>query len=237
MNRRTLFIPMAVAMTLGLGACKSEIDDKTAATVSEPAKTETMAAEAPPAGEAISVIKETSKISWVGSKVTLDHDGGFNAFDGTVTFVEGKPSAIDFTIDLTSIWSDNERLTGHLKSSDFFDVEKFPTATFKSTGITEAPAGNADNATHMITGNLDMHGVTKAVTFPATVMTTPEGITATSQFTINRHDWGISYAGMPDDLIKDLVLMKLDLRFPPAPAAATATMEAAPAGTATAPAE
>jgi polyisoprenoid-binding protein YceI len=227
MKTRNLIIPVVVVATLGLGACKSEIDNKTAAEVSEAAATETMAAEAAPAGESIGVIKDVSKISFVGSKVTLDHDGGFNDFDGNVMFVEGKPSAINFTIDLNSLWTDAEKLTGHLKSPDFFDVATFPTATFTSTGITEAEAGNPDDATHMISGNLDLHGVTKSVTFPATVMTTPDGITATSQFTINRHDWGISYPGKPDDLIKDLVLIKLDLRFPSAPAAEMAA--AAPA--------
>jgi len=228
MKAKNLIIPMAVVLTLGLGACKSEIDNKTAAEVSEPVATETMAAEEA-AGESIAVIKDVSTISWVGSKVTLDHDGGFKDFDGSVTFAGEQPTAIGFTIDLTSIWSDNERLTGHLKSADFFDVETYPTATFESTGITEAEAGNPDNATHMISGNLDMHGVTKAVTFPATVMTTSDGIAATSQFTINRHDWGISYPGKPDDLIKDLVLMKLDLRFPPAPGSASAETAEAPA--------
>jgi polyisoprenoid-binding protein YceI len=216
MNVKRLMIPVAIVATLGFTACKSEIDDKTAAEV-----TETTAAEeeAAPAGESIAVVKDVSKIEFVGAKVTRDHDGGFNVFDGNVTFVGDTPSAIDFTIDLTSIWTDTERLTGHLKSADFFDVEKFPTATFKSTGITAAPEGNADNATHMISGTLDMHGLTKAVTFPAGVTSTSERITATSQFTINRHDWEISYKGAPDDLIKDEVLIKLDLRFP-APGAA-----------------
>jgi len=229
MNTNKLVIPITIAATLVLGACKSEIDDKTAAKVSEPATTETMAAEPAPAGQSIEVLADASKISFVGSKVTLDHDGGFNSFDGNVAFVEGKPSTINFTIDLNSIWSDSEKLTGHLKSADFFDVEKHPVATFGSTAITEAEAGNPDNATHMITGNLDMHGVTKSVTFPATVTTTPEGIGASSQFTINRQDWGISYPGKPDDLIKDLVLIKLDLKFPPAPGAGEAETAEAPA--------
>jgi polyisoprenoid-binding protein YceI len=216
MRVRAFIIPVAVVATLGLAGCKSEIDDKTAAQVSEPVATETIAAEE--TGVSVAVVKDVSRIEWVGRKVTLDHDGGFKNFDGSVTFVDDKPSSIDFTIDLTSIWSDTERLTGHLKSADFFEVETFPTATFKSSGIADAEAGNPDNATHVISGNLDMHGVTKAVTFPATVMWTSEGITATSQFTINRQDWGISYPGKPDDLIRDEVLIKLDLKFPPVPA-------------------
>ncbi len=223
MKLKNFIIPITIVATVGLGACKSEIDNKTAAEVSE--ATETVAAEEAPAGEPIAVIKEESKIEFVGAKVTRDHVGGFHEFDGHVAFVDGTPSSIDFTIDLNSMWSDTERLTGHLKSADFFEVETFPTATFESSGITTAPEGNADNATHMISGTLDMHGVTKTVTFPASVTMAAEGISAASEFTINRQDWGIAYAGKPDDLIKDNVLIKLDLKFPPAPGAATGGAE------------
>ena len=55
------------------------------------------------------------------------------------------------------------------------------------------------------------------MTIPVTAEVTPQGVRATSEFTINRHDWGISYRGMADDLIKDQVLLKLDLMFPPPP--------------------
>jgi polyisoprenoid-binding protein YceI len=64
-----------------------------------------------------------------------------------------------------------------------------------------------------------MHGVEREVTIPVTARVTPEGVRTTSQFTINRHDWGISYRGAADDLIKDEVLLKLDLFFPPPPSA------------------
>ena len=57
------------------------------------------------------------------------------------------------------------------------------------------------------------------ITVPVTTQQTAEGVRAKSEFTINRHDWGISYRGMADDLIKDNVLIKLDLMFPPPPAA------------------
>jgi polyisoprenoid-binding protein YceI len=71
----------------------------------------------------------------------------------------------------------------------------------------------------MLTGMLDLHGVQKQVTIPVKAVVTPEGVRTTSEFTIKRQDWGISYRGMADDLIKDEVLLKLDLMFPPPPAA------------------
>ncbi|HET8797112.1 MAG TPA: YceI family protein, partial [Thermoanaerobaculia bacterium] len=122
-------------------------------------------------------------------------------------------------IDLTSIETDTPDLTTHLKTPDFFDVAKYPKATFTSTSLTTAPAGAANGATHELKGILDLHGVQKEVTIPVTATTTPEGVRTTSEFTINRHDWGISYKGMADDLIKDNVLIKLDLLFPPPPTA------------------
>ena len=207
-------------LTLG-GACKSELDNKTAAEVSETVATtsETSSTSALAAATTSSpVIKDKSSIQWVGAKVTGDHKGQFKNFDGSIDYAAGKPSRIAFDIDLNSVESDTEKLTGHLKSADFFDVAKFPKATFVSTSLTDAPAGAAGGATHMLTGTLDLHGVQKEVTIPVVTQVGAEGVRAKSEFTINRHDWGISYKGAADDLIKDNVLIRLDLLFPPPPA-------------------
>lgn len=216
------FVPMVALSTLLLGASacqQSEIDQKTAAEVSETAASATNAtATAAGTGVVSSVIKEKSRIDWVGAKVTRDHDGKFNRFDGTIEYIDGKPSNISFEIDTMSIESDTPQLTEHLKSPDFFDVAKFPKATFTSTSLTEAPAGSPAGATHILRGNLEMHGVSKEVSFPVKAEVTPEGVRTTSEFTINRTDWGINYKGVADDLIKNEVLIKLDLLFPPPPA-------------------
>lgn len=212
---------MMLTLALLLPACqKSEIADKPAAAVSETATTTAPADTAPaPGATTAKVIREKSKIEFVGAKVTRDHQGRFNNFDGSIEYVAGKPSRISFDIDMNDIWTDTEQLTQHLKSPDFFDVAKYPKATFTSTSLTEAPAGSAGGATHILKGNLNLHGVTKEVTVPVTAVQSAEGVRATSEFTINRHDWGISYKGMADDLIKDEVLIKLDLVFPPPPQA------------------
>jgi polyisoprenoid-binding protein YceI len=217
----------AVSLLLLLPSCKkSEISDKPAAAVSETTATaagDTAVAAtgtAPtPGAVTTNVIKEKSKIEFVGAKVTRDHQGRFNKFDGWIEYTAGKPSRIAFEIDTNDIWTDTEDLTKHLKSADFFDVAKYPKATFVSTSLTDAPAGSPGGATHILKGNLELHGVTKEVTVPVVAVQSAEGVRATSEFTINRHDWGISYKGMADDLIKDNVLIKLDLVFPPPPAA------------------
>jgi polyisoprenoid-binding protein YceI len=64
-----------------------------------------------------------------------------------------------------------------------------------------------------------MRGVEKTITFPVAVASDANGVAAKSEFTIDRQQWGVSYKGAPDNLIKDEVLIRLDMKFPPAPAA------------------
>ncbi len=209
MRINKLAVVLVVGGVLATG-CKDPAEGKTKAEVSAPA-----ASAAPKAAEGqvekLAISSETSKVNWVGSKVTGSHDGSFQKFSGNVELVDGKITGgkIEVTIDATSMQSDSEKLTGHLKSADFFDVEKFPEAKFTSTKIDE---GGADDATHTITGNLELHGQTKSIKFPATVAITDSEATATSEFSINRKDFEINYAGMKDDLIRDDVVIKLDIK-------------------------
>ena len=153
------------------------------------------------------VIGPESTIGFVGSKVTGSHDGGFTAFAGEIRLIDGTPesSHVEVEIDTTSLWADNERLTGHLKSEDFFDVEQFPMAHFESTAV--VPDGNG----YVITGNLDLHGVQKSISFPATIDIMDDAIRAQAEFVIQRFDFEILYEGKADDLIRDEVVIKLDL--------------------------
>jgi polyisoprenoid-binding protein YceI len=217
----TLFLALTL-VSLGTGCRKSEIDEKPAAEVSETSATtatEITSTEPTPGATTANVIKEKSSINFVAAKVTRDHKGAFKNFDGSIEYVGGSPTRIAFDIDLTSVETDTPDLTKHLKTADFFDVAKYPKATFVSSSITAAPPGAPAGATHIVKGNLNLHGVEKEVTIPVTAHVTPEGVHTASEFTINRHDWGISYKGAADDLIKDEVLIKLDLQFPPPPAA------------------
>jgi polyisoprenoid-binding protein YceI len=222
MKSYTLCLTLSL-LVLGAGCRKSEIDTKPAAEVTETSATQTdtaaMSTAPTPGATVANVIKEKSTIGFVGAKVTRDHTGKFNDFDGSIEYVAGKPTKIHFDINIDSIETDTPDLTKHLKTADFFDVAKFPRAKFTSTSLTEAPAGSPAGTTHVLKGNLNMHGVDREVTVPVQAQVTGEGVRAKSEFTINRHDWGISYKGMADDLIKDNVLMKLDLLFPPPPAA------------------
>jgi polyisoprenoid-binding protein YceI len=63
-----------------------------------------------------------------------------------------------------------------------------------------------------VTGNLQLHGVTKSITFPATIVVTPGAINVDGTFAINRKDFGINYAGAADNLIRDEVVLTLKIR-------------------------
>jgi len=162
------------------------------------------------------VIRAESTIGFTGSKVTGSHDGGFKKFAGTVKVADGKVvGSSEIKIDMNSTWSDAERLTSHLKSPDFFDVAKHPTATFTVTSIGEA---------NVVTGNLDLHGVTKSISFPAVISVTDTEVQVTAEFAINRKDFNITYPGKPDDLIRDNVILKLNIHATPGEPGQEATL-------------
>jgi polyisoprenoid-binding protein YceI len=156
----------------------------------------------------LTIDRERSQINWRGAKVTRAHDGGFSTFDGTITETDGQVSGVRIRIDATSIFSDTERLTNHLKSDDFFAVETYPEAIFEADRFEPV---DSTGATHIVTGNLTMHGQTNSISFPATITKTDNEIRATADFVIDRQNWGISYMGQADDLISDEVRIMFDV--------------------------
>ena len=210
---RGRMLARSCAGLLLLAACDSDPGkDRSHAQVSEPAPVAAQPAAAAKAGAVTHAFSQAdSKVSFVGAKVTGKHDGGFQRFSGTIQLVAGDPtrSSVSVEVDNASIFTDSDRLTGHLKSEDFFAVERHPKTRFTSTQI---EAGGEGSATHTVTGNLDLHGVTKAITFPATIRISGDRVEVDAEFAINRKDFGIVYAGKPDDLIRDNVLIKLELR-------------------------
>jgi polyisoprenoid-binding protein YceI len=208
-----LAVPLLAA---ALAGCEDPTKDMPKATVSSasPAKTAEAAktpTAAPAGGDALAIDPASSTVGFVGSKVTGKHEGKFEKFSGTITLAGGKAEGgkIMVEIDMSSAKTDQEGLDKHLKSKDFFEVDKFPKATFTST---EIKAGGANGATHTVTGDLDLHGVKKSISFPATITVTADGATGTAEFAINRKDFGLVYPGKPDDLIRDDVGLKLSVK-------------------------
>jgi polyisoprenoid-binding protein YceI len=215
MNKLSIGI---LSVSLFLAACENPADNKPKATVNNtnanaPANTGT-ATVRQTKGEAIAFNNENSKVGFTGSKVTGKHDGGFNKFTGTVDLVNNKveESQVSVDIEMASVTSDAEGLTKHLQTGDFFEVEKHPKSTFTSTKIEADKTKGADNYT--VTGDLEMRGVKKSISFPAKIGVSPTDVTVDAEFAINRKDFGIVYAGKVDDLIRDEVVLKLNLKAP-----------------------
>jgi len=188
-------------------ACSDPAADKTKAVTGEAAQ---VASPQNAQGQKYQITPQNSKIDFVGSKVTGSESGSFGNFSGQVDYT-GAPenSRVNITINMNSVTTQSAGLDKHLKTADFFDVEKYPQATFVSTAI---KAGGDKGASHTVTGNLTMHGVTKAITFPATIAVTPDTATVDSSFSVNRKDFGINYAGAADNLIRDDVVLTLHIR-------------------------
>lgn len=189
---------------LTLLACGADYTkDKAAAVVEEAHEAEPQAKSE--AGKVLKVDPGSSSLRAIGAKVIGSHPIDFKDFVGTIGVDGDTFTSIAFEVQMASLVSDDERLTGHLKNEDFFDVTKFPTSSFQSTRI----AKEAGAETYDVTGNLTIHGMTKSVTFPATIERVDGKVKAASQFTLDRQDFGIVYAGKADNLIQDKVAMEI----------------------------
>ena len=168
------------------------------------------------------VLKLGGDIIFVGSKVTGNHACKFTNWAGEAKMAAGSNgfdltrSEISFVVQTKDLVADfaapspwSKKLETHLRSDDFFSSEKHPTARFQSSAIVPL-AGQG--GTHSITGSLTIKNITKTITFPATLKTSAKAVEASAEFSINRQDFNIKYAGAPDDLIRDEVLLKLNFK-------------------------
>lgn len=154
-------------------------------------------------------------IDFVGAKVTGDHRGRFEKPTGKLDMgADGSIVGMEVSIDTQSVSIEPGKLEKHLRSADFFDVEKYPNARFELASII---GPSAEGSGYQVTGDLELHGVTKRLTFPATARISEGSVSADASFKINRKDFGILYTGMADDLIKDEVLLEMKLEFRAAP--------------------
>jgi polyisoprenoid-binding protein YceI len=186
-----------------VAACSNPAADKSKAVTGEAAQVSPQTVQ----GQKYLITPQHCKIEFVGSKVTGSEHGSFSKFSGQIDYSGNiETSRVNITINADSVTTDSPGLDTHLKTADFFDVAKYPQVTFVSTAI---KAGGEKGATHTVTGNLTMHGVTKAITFPATITVTPDAATVESSFSINRKEFGINYPGARDNLIRDDVVLAL----------------------------
>jgi polyisoprenoid-binding protein YceI len=206
MRAGLLFILAAAFLTF---ACADPAANKQKATVGNAAPESETAK--PPNAESLPITPENSKVDFVAAKVTRSHNGSFKQFSGAIDLVNNSPEQSRVTIEIqaNSVVTDEPDLTKHLQTPDFFDVAKFPKATFTSTKIEPAGGGN-----YRVTGNFELHGIRSSITFPATIQVAPDNVAVNAEFAINRKDWNLTYPGKADDLIRDGVVIKLNINAP-----------------------
>lgn len=144
---------------------------------------------------AYSVDTKATTTNWVGKKVTGQHNGKIHLSKGTINAEQGAITSGTVEFDMTSITNEdladkewNDKLIGHLKSDDFFGVEKFPTAKFEITKVT-AQKDNDFN----VTGKLTIKGITEELTFPAKIKMDDKKMVVIAKILVNRTKYGIKY--------------------------------------------
>lgn len=137
----------------------------------------------------IALTGENTKISFVGTKPGGKHEGGFKKLAGAAVIDSEVLKKLEVIIETDSIYSDNEKLTAHLKAPDFFGVKDNPKAKFASTKIEKTEKGVS------ITGDMTINGKTKHITIPATVVAKDGSLKITSTFFIDKRDYGMTYGG------------------------------------------
>ncbi|HAM11338.1 MAG: hypothetical protein A2X05_12975 [Bacteroidetes bacterium GWE2_41_25] len=155
-----------------------------------------------------------SKLEWLGEKVTGKHEGIINLQSGWLSWKENKIQSGEFIIDMSSITSfeNLDKLVGHLKSDDFFGVEKFPTAKLVISESTSFEKGTAT-----VKGNLTIKGVTQPVEFKASYQKKDDGNWFFANIIVDRTKYNVRYGSgsffdnLGDKTIYDEFKLKVSL--------------------------
>lgn len=166
---------------------------------------------------------DNSGLKWEGRKVTGSHHGTINLKEGSLELVDGELNGGSFVVDMNTIvnldledetW--NNKLVNHLKSDDFFSVEKFPVAEFKITDVKDYKDSKSES-NYLIIGDLTIKGITHSIEFPAVVKNDNDKISATATIEVDRSKYdvrfrsGSFFTGLGDKLIYDNFTMNIEL--------------------------
>ncbi len=219
--KKTIFFSLSAFAMMFTMACTQAPDSDKAETSEAQAVTET----AP--GETWAMDPTVSKVEWIGTKVSGYHLGTLPIKSGGLQVQSGTITGGKFVMDLSGLTvtgpkgsdkAGNDKLTGHLKSPDFFDVANYPEATFEITAVTPFTGAQVaeqedprqadiskykvDTPTHTVSVNLTIKNITKNIEFPARIMVMDDTVNAMAKFNIDRSQWDLKYTGKPDDLIR-----------------------------------
>ncbi len=165
-----------------------------------------------------------SRIEWKGYKIfkseSTSHFGTIKFESGDVTVQDGKLESGKFVADMNSLTSIDlkddktqmDKLNGHLKSGDFFETDKFPTASYEITKVTSVAEGDYNT---LLDGNLTIKGITRPVQFKANVSVKQGGEVsiATEPKDISREEFGVKFqAPAQNGVIKNEVTLQINVK-------------------------
>jgi polyisoprenoid-binding protein YceI len=172
------------------------------------------------------IIPSETVVAWAGSKPLVPgyiHNGTIALQEGVIAVdAAGNNASGSFILDMTQLEvtslgggkaGQESRLESHLKNSDFFDIDTYPTATFEITSV----ARGETEGVYTVTGNLTLKDVTESITFPAMIYGKDDRLYARADFTIDRTQWGITFGsskfieGIAENAIGDAVTISLTL--------------------------
>lgn len=163
----------------------------------------------------LKVDTKASKVYWTAKKVTGEHTGHVALQNGTVTMKDGAISNASVTMDMNTIdctdlqgeWKD--KLVGHLKSEDFFSVEKNPTASFTVKSVKKTGEQS------VVSGDLTIKGITHEISFPVEVKNNNNTLTANGTAKLDRTLWDIRYRSGKffSDLGDNMIYDEFEIRF------------------------
>ena len=165
-----------------------------------------------------------SKVNWTGYKIGGKHTGHIEISSGQLLFIDEVFSGGTVEIDMATVVNTDieaadmkTKLVDHLKSPDFFDVKKHPTATFKIDKVVPYGTVGENKTKYKVVGQLTVKGITKAIKFEADFFEYDTSYSISARLKIDRSDFNIKYgsgtffAEIGDKIIYDDVLLDLSL--------------------------
>lgn len=148
--------------------------------------------------EPLAIDASASKITWLGKKVTGQHNGTLGIKSGTIDITDNQINGGEFVFDMNDIKNEDieseefkNKLVGHLKSNDFFASSEFPEGKFVIKKV--VPAAIPEDGNVQIHGELTLRGVTNPIAFPAKVTKDGSSYTAKAETVIDRTQWNLKY--------------------------------------------
>lgn len=189
--KKNIFLALFVG--LSLVACKNSKKDVVETTDADQT-TQTATGET----TKVTMSTDNSHVEWLGSKaVGGSHNGKIQFKSGEFDVADGKVVGGNFIVDMTSITDediedpkDNKNLVDHLSNNDFFEVETYPTASFKILNVKAAEDGSN---LQDVTGVLTIKGTAKEITVPAVISVDGEKVSFATEFNIDRTEFGVVY--------------------------------------------